>query len=109
MIGDDVLKMVCNTTGKVLRHMDVFIRWGGDEFLMLLPGIGTHEELCSVAERIRSLVESSFIMAEDRKISVTVSLGATFVQDHDTLEKLVERTDTLMYKSKADGNRCTMG
>ena len=109
-VGDDVLKMVCRTTGKVLRQLDVFIRWGGDEFLMLLPGIGTREELCSVGERIRSLVESSFIMVEDQQVSVTVSLGATFVQGEDTLEKLVERADALMYKSKAEGgNRCTMG
>ncbi len=87
VIGDDVLKMVCNTTGKVLRHMDTFIRWGGDEFLIFLPDISTREELCSVAERIRSLVESSFIMAEDKKISVSVSLGVTFVRGDDTLEK----------------------
>ena len=110
LIGDDVLKMVCNTTGKVLRHMDTFIRWGGDEFLIFLPDVSTREELCNVAERIRSLVESSFIMVEDKKISVTVSLGVTFVQSNDTLEQLVERVDALMYKSKEQGgNRCSIG
>ena len=110
VVGDDVLKMVCRTTGKVLRQMDAFIRWGGDEFLIFLPDVSTREELCNVAERIRSLVENSFIMVEDKKVSVTVSLGATFARGDETLEKLVERVDGLMYKSKEQGgNRCSVG
>jgi PleD family two-component response regulator len=63
-----------------------------------------------VAERIRSLVENSFIMVEDKKISVTISLGATFTRGEETLEHLVERVDGLMYKSKEQGgNRCSIG
>jgi diguanylate cyclase (GGDEF)-like protein/PAS domain S-box-containing protein len=109
-VGDDVLRMVSRSTENVLRHFDVFIRWGGDEFLIYIPNVTTNEELSNVAERIRNLVENSFIVRDDKKISVTVSLGATFIKNDDTLETLVDRADARMYSSKSNGgNRYTIG
>jgi diguanylate cyclase (GGDEF)-like protein/PAS domain S-box-containing protein len=109
-VGDKVLLMVSRTVANLLRHFDTFVRWGGDEFLVCLPNINPQEGLHIVAERIRKLVASSFIIVNEKKISATLSIGATFVHKDDTAETVVERVDTLMYSSKTNGgNQCTIG
>lgn len=110
-VGDKVLLMVSQTTANLLRHFDTFVRWGGDEFLILcLPNVATQEGLQILTERIKTFVESSFFTVGDKQISVTVSIGATFVTTDDTLEAVVERADSLMYSSKTNGgSQCTIG
>jgi diguanylate cyclase (GGDEF)-like protein/PAS domain S-box-containing protein len=107
--GDDMLVMVGQTILNTVRRFDIVSRWGGEEFVVILPSI-TAELLTVVAERIRVFIESSFIMADDRKLSITASLGATLVEPDDTPETIVHRADTLMYASKTAGrNRVTIG
>ena len=108
--GDKVLLMVSRTVANLLRPSDTFVRWGGDEFLIFLPGINTNEGLQAVAERIKNFVHSSFISTNDKNLSVSVSLGATLISAEDSMESIIERTDKLMYESKAKGgNQCTIG
>lgn len=102
-VGDKVLLMVSHTIANLLRHLDSFCRWGGDEFVIYLPDCHTKEDLRAVAERIRGFVQSSFIMLDGRKLSVSVSLGATLISANDTMESAIERADLLMYESKAKG------
>lgn len=109
-VGDKVLLMVSRTVANLLRHFDTFFRWGGDEFLIYLPSINTKEGLQAVAERIKNFVQSSFISLDGKNLSVSVSLGATLISAEDTMESVIERTDSLMYASKAKGgNQCTIG
>lgn len=62
------------------------------------------------AERIRMLVENSFITEGELSINVTISIGATMARKDDTLEKLLKRADELLYESKRNGrNRVTFG
>jgi diguanylate cyclase (GGDEF)-like protein len=87
--------------------MDVVARWGGEEFVVILPGAST-VVVKSVAERIRVLIEHSFIVVGDHKLSVTVSIGATLSRSDDTGASIVSRADTRMYISKSRGrNRVT--
>ena len=74
--GDDVLVMVAKSISFSLRKMDVVARWGGEEFVVILPG-ATRVVIRSVSERIRVLIENSFLLVEEEKIHVTVSIGAT--------------------------------
>jgi len=105
--GDDVLVMVAKSISYSLRKMDVVARWGGEEFIVILPGAST-VVVKSVAERIRVLIEHSFIMVGDDKLSVTVSIGATMSRSDDTGASIVSRADTRMYLSKSRGrNRVT--
>lgn len=105
--GDDALKMVANSISYSLRKMDAVSRWGGEEFVVILPG-ATWVVVKSVAERIRVLVENSFIMAGDEKLHVTLSIGATMSREDDTVETIVDRADMLMFASKSGGrNRVT--
>jgi diguanylate cyclase (GGDEF)-like protein/PAS domain S-box-containing protein len=105
--GDDVLVMVAKSISYSLRKMDVVARWGGEEFVVILPGAST-VVVKSVAERIRVLIEHSFIMVGDDKLSVTVSIGATMSRMDDTGVSIVNRADKRMYLSKSRGrNRVT--
>jgi diguanylate cyclase (GGDEF)-like protein/PAS domain S-box-containing protein len=101
-VGDEVLRMVGQSLANALRRGDIPMRWGGEEFLALLPG--TDEAgLQAAAERARMLVENSWIQKGDAQVRVTVSIGATMATASDSAEDLVDRADRLMYVSKRGG------
>ncbi|MBU8914276.1 MAG: diguanylate cyclase, partial [Spirochaetales bacterium] len=84
-------------------------RWGGEEFIGIIRNINS-KDLELLGSRLGSLVENSYIIHEDEKLSVTVSTGATLVSENDTIQSLIKRADTLLYESKAAGRNClTMG
>jgi diguanylate cyclase (GGDEF)-like protein len=100
--GDDLLVMVGKSISNALRKMDIALRWGGEEFMIILPNI-SQKVFEVIAERIRLVIQHSFVMAGDVKLSVTASIGATFAALNETPELIVKRADSLMYKSKASG------
>ena len=105
--GDDVLRMLGRSLANGLRRGDILMRWGGEEFLALLPGTD-QASLEAAAERVRMLVDNSWIQRGANQVRVTVSVGATMATAVDTAEGLVERADRLMYASKRGGrNRVT--
>jgi diguanylate cyclase (GGDEF)-like protein/PAS domain S-box-containing protein len=101
-IGDEVLLMVARTAANVLRKFDTAARWGGEEFLAILQG-ANQETLSLVAERIRTLLEQSFIMIGPESLSVTVSIGGSLVAVGDTEKSILARADSQMYLSKKNG------
>jgi diguanylate cyclase (GGDEF)-like protein/PAS domain S-box-containing protein len=106
--GDRVLQMVASTLRQNLRQTDTVIRWGGEEFLVLVEA--SHlSGLREVSEKLRNLVENSHLACNGTEVGVTASIGATLVRAADSLETLVARADQLMYQSKLAGkNRVTM-
>ena len=105
--GDDVLRMVGQSLANGLRRGDVPVRWGGEEFLALLPGTD-QAGLHATAERVRMLVENSWIQKGEVQVRVTVSVGATMAIPTETADDLVDRADRFMYASKRGGrNRVT--
>lgn len=105
--GDAVLRMVGQSLANGLRRGDIPVRWGGEEFLALLPGIDA-AGLAAVAERIRMLVENSWIQQSETQVRVTVSVGATMASPIESIDDVVDRADRLMYTSKRAGrNRVT--
>jgi len=108
-VGDDVLKFVANTFVSNARPFDLYGRWGGEEFLGIIRNINDHD-LKNIGNRVRNLVENSYISHNDKKLQVTISVGGTLVSESDTMESLIKRADKLLYKSKAAGRNClTMG
>jgi diguanylate cyclase (GGDEF)-like protein len=101
-VGDRILRIVATTMINGLRSSDVVSRWGGEEFIALVPQVDI-EQLKNVAEKIRLLVEKSSISIEGKNIEVTISIGATLARKDDTAETLIKRTDELMYRSKCEG------
>ena len=107
-IGDRVLKMVAQTIGQNVRSSDWAARWGGEEFLVLLPRVDS-DGLLSMGEKLRILVANSFLTIDQGiEVRVTISLGGTLFRPSDTRETVVARADGLLYKSKSKGrNRTT--
>lgn len=106
--GDAVLRMVGQTLANGLRTADVPVRWGGDEFLVALPGI-TATALQRAAERLRMLVDHSWIDIGGEKVKVTVSAGAVMVRADESIDEALARADALMYVSKNDGRDLVTG
>lgn len=108
-IGDEVLKLLVKTIQSNLRKRDYIGRWGGEEFIVIFSDVNL-EALSIVAEKIRALVQASSLRLLDHEISISISLGATIIREHDSITDLVKRADDLMYSSKINGkNRVTLG
>lgn len=108
-VGDEVLKFIARTFVTNARPFDVFGRWGGEEFVGVIRNVRP-DELQEIAERLCHTVANSYLMHEEQKLSVTISIGASLVKAGDSIDSLVKRADTLLYESKANGrNRVTLG
>jgi diguanylate cyclase (GGDEF)-like protein/PAS domain S-box-containing protein len=101
-VGDLVLKAIGATLVNSVRPGDIVGRWGGDEFLVILWDV-TAESLEQLAERCRKLIRESSVMAEESRVGIQVSLGATLLKEIDTCDLAFERADKLLYESKAAG------
>lgn len=98
-IGDDVLKQLCQIVNERLRESDIFARWGGEEFIILLK-VCSKEDACNFAEILRKKIESSIFTNE---IKLTCSFGVTSTQSEDSIKTFLKRVDSLLYKSKNSG------
>ena len=108
-VGDAVLKLVANTFTANSRAFDVYGRWGGEEFVGVIRSIDA-EDLVVLGNRMRVLVNQSFLMHDEARLGVSISLGATVAKPDDTAESLIKRADHLLYQSKNEGrNRLTLG
>ena len=107
-VGDKVLQMVAQTLANGLRALDVACRWGGEEFVLITPNI-TVESLGIMADRLRILVENSWLDYEGERLAVTASFGGAVSQVGETAESVVARADKQVYTSKENGrNRVTI-
>ncbi|RSD30491.1 diguanylate cyclase [Vibrio pectenicida] len=98
--GDDCLKELSELVSKKVRHTDILARWGGEEFIILLPET-PEESALKVAEAVRKAIESNaFSLARP----ITVSLGVAESSSNDTnVEQVIARADEALYASKNDG------
>ncbi|HUA15331.1 MAG TPA: diguanylate cyclase [Verrucomicrobiae bacterium] len=108
-VGDALLKVVAETLMQGLRPVDIVGRWGGEEFLVLMPDLDA-VGLGDLAERCRALIAQSSVATKASRVSATASIGATVFQESDSADTLIRRADDLMYQSKhSGGNRTTAG
>lgn len=99
-MGDEILRATANHLRDNCRPYDTPGRWGGEEFVILLPTT-TEEEAFDFAERIRIDFSAGFGPAIP--VHVNISIGVTQYQTGDTLESLVERADKALYYAKSTG------
>lgn len=101
--GDIVLQAVAQCCQKALRSTDIIGRWGGEEFVIILPE-ADQQAACLIAERIRRNVSEMNINLSGNTIHVTVSLGVTtLMPGRTTLESLVDYADKALYMAKQGG------
>jgi diguanylate cyclase len=107
-VGDEVLKAVSNALLRSIRRFDVCCRYGGDEFVVVLPGTAA-VQAAAVAERMRGAVSSLQLSSNGQPFGVTLSIGIAEHSAHMTAEALKAQADHAMYGSKNAGkNRVTV-
>ena len=104
-IGDKVLIQLTNKIKHLIRDSDIFCRYGGEEFIIIMPHC-TAKKALEKAEYIRKIVEKLTITPLKQ---LTISLGVTEVKKEDTIENMIKRVDKALYYSKENGrNRVTL-
>ncbi len=101
--GDLALTTTADIIKKCIRKTDTLIRYGGDEFLLILGGGVTHEILKKKLEQVRSMVNSAVVPGY-LKLQLSVSIGGVVSPDGVTIEHSVEQADKLMYMAKTHKN-----
>lgn len=103
LAGDKVLRAVADRIHGVIRELDKVGRYGGEEFLIILPN-KQHEVVYLVAERILQAVKFAPISCgTDIEVHVTISLGVACLRAEDTLSTLIARSDAALYEAKNAG------
>jgi diguanylate cyclase len=109
LLGDEVLKTVARSLTEILKGRDVVARFGGEEFVVILPETPI-EGAMKVAEMIRNNIASKELKRKDTGEtfgSITVSMGVSkFRHESDSLPTLVKRADDALYQSKHKGRNC---
>ena len=98
-VGDEALKVFSEKINENIREVDMFARWGGEEFMILMPNVSI-DDACSVAEKLRKVITSTEVKKLD---SITASFGVTDLHEDETAESFIKRVDLAMYKAKNNG------
>lgn len=106
--GDKTLQVIAKSIAKSLRSTDFLARWGGEEFVVLLPDT----ELGNVErplEDIRRHIENLPFKFKNKSVTITASIGATGFKAGENIEMVFERADAALYEAKNAGrNRCVV-
>jgi diguanylate cyclase len=104
--GDEALRSLAAAVSKSLRPFDVVARFGGEEFVVMLPATSTTEGQQILTRMQRSLTEGLFLH-EHKTVFVTFSAGVTAYRSGETIEQALERADEALYEAKRTGKNRT--
>lgn len=102
MAGDKALKVVAKALQSALRDTDFIARFGGEEFVVLLPNINP-DKFQKPLETLRQTIKSIPFRFRDAKVEITISIGATLFREGDNPSDVFERADRALYHSKNAG------
>ena len=100
--GDKALRIIANQLQKMTRETDLIARYGGDEFVLLLPET-TSKGAMRIAEKLLDTIESCAFHFREKKVTITISCGISEFREGDTPADAFERADQALYKSKHRG------
>ncbi len=101
-VGDDVLIALSSLVGSNTRDTDLFARWGGEEFIILLPNANI-DVAVKIAKQRRKLIDEYIF---ENNLRVTCSFGVTSITRDDDKEIFLKRVDDALYRAKNDGRNC---
>jgi diguanylate cyclase (GGDEF)-like protein len=110
LIGDHVLRVLTERVTKTTRATDIVCRYGGEEFIVLMPEAG-REEAVAMAERLREEISRMTVVTAGGTLSLTISLGVAGLGPNgdEDLDSLISRADRAMYQAKAAGRNTVRG
>ncbi|MDH5735778.1 MAG: diguanylate cyclase [Gammaproteobacteria bacterium] len=101
--GDSVLKAVADAIEQMMRIEDYFGRWGGEEFICVMPELNHHNAM-QIAERMRQHIKGTPIESSSSTLNVTASFGvASYPEDGENIDKLIASVDAALYQAKRTG------
>ncbi|WP_432472822.1 diguanylate cyclase [Amphritea sp. HPY] len=101
--GDQVLCKITALLKSKLRRSDTLARWGGEEFIALLPDTG-QDQGCLLGERIRAIVSESTILCQTERLNISISIGVvTMSHQFESAEELIVGADNALYRAKESG------
>jgi len=102
-VGDQLLEAVGKRLTSLMRKSDTVARWGGDEFILVLPEIARVEDVAKVSRRTLEAFRKPFVLGSHR-LHITASIGiATYPNDGEDADTLIKNADTAMYRAKEQG------
>lgn len=105
-VGDEVLRQVAHQLREGIRHPDIVGRYGGEEFIILLPNSGAKAAV-EQASRLCRRMDATVIQVREHAIQVTFSIGVAQLRvGEDTWDSLLNRADNAMYEAKMQGRNC---
>lgn len=104
--GDEALRVIAASLRAEMRDMDVVTRYGGEEFLVILPG-ATIDHALAVAERTRRDISQTVFRFDNREFSLTVSVGVAQFTFNEQAARMLKRADHAMYAAKKAGRNRT--
>lgn len=103
LVGDEILKLAATLLQQKMRREDIVARFGGEEFMILIPSLNTQQAL-PLAEAVRAAFEDAAYHTDAGvSVPVTTSIGLTDYLPGEAVEVLLERADTLLYRAKQQG------
>lgn len=103
--GDYVLKSLSKLLKSQLRKPDYLARWGGEEFLILLPETNC-EKSFEIAERLRKIIQEKVFIYNNAKFSITMTFGITEYNGEKRIEDTIKKADDALYNGKNKGRNC---
>jgi diguanylate cyclase (GGDEF)-like protein len=101
--GDDALRRVAVVLQQCLRRSDLLARWGGEEFLVVLPE-ADGSMACGLAERLRTAIATIEVPTRQDVLNITTSIGLATHEPADAdLEAIIARADRALYRAKREG------
>jgi len=109
-VGDELLKHICKVCNQEIRSIDFLGRYGGEEFIIILPDCDIDGGI-EIAKRIQKSLKENNLTIEDEELIVTLSMGISMLTDeNETFEQLIHKADKAMYTAKENGrNRIEVG
>jgi diguanylate cyclase (GGDEF)-like protein len=102
--GSKVLREVAQAVGRVLEEEDRLVRYGGDEYVVILPRQNNEQALAKVERMKEAITSTPFLQKENKKVRLTASFGlATFPHDARDKKKLLGAADDCLFRSKSKG------